>query len=255
MRIDVLTLFPEIFQGPLQASLLGKAQERGLVSVHVWNIRDFATDKHRTTDDQPYGGGAGMVLKPEPIFEAIDRLKGLNSCARIILLTPQGRPFTQRRAEALSAEEDLVLICGRYEGVDQRVIDALVTDEISIGDYVLGGGEVPALVLIEAITRLIPGVVGKTESVETDSFADGLLGIPQYTRPEEYRGMSVPEVLRSGNHAAIAAWRRQEALRKTHRLRPDLLAQADLSAEDRAFLDRIECDATEPPSEAREEAS
>ena len=242
MRIDVLTLFPEIFAGPLRASLLGKAQERGLMSVHVWNLRDFTTDRHHTADDQPYGGGPGMVLKPEPIFNAMDRLRGLNRLNRIVLLTPQGRPFTQALAHELADQRDLVLLCGRYEGVDQRVTDELVTDEISIGDYVLGGGELPALVIIEAVTRLVPGVVGNAESVATDSFADGLLGVPQYTRPVTYRGRTVPDVLRSGDHAAVARWRRQQALWKTRRVRPDLLARADLSDADRALL------AEEPPS-------
>ena len=236
MRIDVLTLFPEMFPGALRASLLGKAQDRGLVSVHVWNLRDFTTDVHHTTDDAPYGGGAGMVLKAEPIFAAVDRLRGLNSCERIVLLTPQGRPLTHAVAGELSAATDMVLLCGRYEGVDQRVVDHLVTDEISIGDYVLGGGELPALVVIEAVTRLVPGVVGNAESVATDSFSDGLLGVPQYTRPDTFRGWTVPDVLRSGNHAAIERWRRQQALAKTQRMRPDLLARADLSEEDRAML-------------------
>lgn len=236
MRIDVLTLFPEMFPGALRASLLGKAQERGLLSVHVWNLRDFTTDKHHQVDDTPYGGGAGMVLKPEPIFAAVERLQGLNSCERIALLTPQGRPFTQAAAAELAGVDDLVLLCGRYEGVDQRVVEHLVTHEISIGDYVLGGGELPALVVIEAVTRLIPGVVGNTESVETDSFSDGLLGCPQYTRPETYRGWGVPDVLRSGHHAEITRWRRREALAKTRRVRPELLDRADLDATDRALL-------------------
>ncbi len=254
MRIDVLTLFPEMFPGALRASLLGKAQERGLLSVHVWNLRDFTTDKHHTADDTPYGGGAGMVLKPEPIFEAVDRLRGLNSCARIVLLTPQGRPFSHAVARELSGAEDLVLLCGRYEGVDQRVVDHLVTDEVSIGDYVLGGGELPALVIIEAVTRLLPGVVGNTQSVATDSFTDGLLGIPQYTRPETYRGRTVPEVLRSGNHAAIDRWRRGRALAKTRRVRPDLLANADLTDTDRQLLSETDEAARADDSAAAEDA-
>lgn len=253
MRIDVLTLFPEMFPGALRASLLGKAQERGLVSVHVWNLRDFTTDVHHTADDAPYGGGAGMVLKPDPIFEAVDRLRGLNSCARIVLLAPQGRPFTQAVAREFTAAEDLVLLCGRYEGVDQRVVDHLVTDEVSIGDYVLGGGELPALVVIETVTRLLPGVVGKNESVATDSFSDGLLGVPQYTRPDTYRGRTVPAVLRSGNHAAIARWRRRQALAKTRRVRPDLLAAAHLTPDDLQLLKELE-DAEHggPPAPAEE---
>ncbi len=230
MRIDVLTLFPEIFESPLRASLLGKALDEGKLEIRVTNIRDFARDPHRTCDDAPYGGGPGMVMKCEPIFEAVESLRGANSLERVILLSPKGRRLDQTIVEELSAARDLVLICGRYEGVDERVSEALCTDEISIGDYVLSGGELPALVLIEAISRRVPGVIGQWESVETDSFASDnarLLGPPQYTRPAEFRGMAVPEVLRNGNHAEIARWRKAEALRLTRARRSDLLDGAD----------------------------
>lgn len=238
MRIDVLTLFPELFEAPLRVSLLGRAIENGLLSVHATNIRDFATDKHRTVDDAPFGGGAGMVMKCEPVAAAVESLRGINSLERVILMSPRGRPLTQGFVRELAQRPDLVLIAARYEGVDERVSRLICTDEISIGDYVLSGGEVPALVVIEAVSRMIPGVVGDWESVETDSFYSGILGPPQYTRPQEFRGMEVPAVLREGNHAAIRRWRRKEALRATLERRPDLLSGA-LSDEDRALLDEI----------------
>lgn len=238
MRIDVLTLFPELFEAPLRVSLLGRAIENGLLSVHATNIRDFATDKHRTVDDAPFGGGAGMVMKCEPVAAAVESLRGINSLERVILMSPRGRPLTQGFVRELAQRPDLVLIAARYEGVDERVSRLICTDEISIGDYVLSGGELPALVVIEAVSRMIPGVVGDWESVETDSFYSGILGPPQYTRPQEFRGMEVPAVLREGNHAAIRRWRRKEALRATLERRPDLLSGA-LSDEDRALLDEI----------------
>lgn len=238
MRIDVVTLFPELFDAPLRASLLGKAIEKGLLNVQCTNPRDFATDKHRTVDDAPFGGGPGMVMKCEPLFAAVDSLRGVNSCERVILLSPRGRRLTQDIVRELAQQPDLVLICARYEGVDERVSQALCTDEISVGDYVLSGGELPALTIIEAVSRMIPGVVGDFESVETDSFYDGILGAPQYTRPPEFRGMEVPAVLREGNHAAIRRWRRKEALRATKRRRPDLLEKT--GDEDRKLLDEIE---------------
>lgn len=232
MRIDVLTLFPELIEPHLGVSLIGKAREAGLLTIDVTQIRDFATDKHRTVDDAPYGGGAGMVMKCEPLFAAVESLRDKNSLERVILMSPRGRRFSQDVARKLADAPDLVLVCGRYEGVDERVSHALVTDEISIGDYVLSGGELPALVVIEALSRMIPGVVGDWESVETDSFFNGILGAPQYTRPPEFRGMEVPAVLREGNHAAIARWRRKEALRLTRARRPELLeyaTEADLA--------------------------
>lgn len=221
MRIDVLTIFPEIFESPLGASLLGKAIEQGIAQVGVHDIREHTSDKHRQVDDESFGGGPGMVMKPEPIFDAVESLGP--GPRRTILLSPAGRRLDQGLARELAAEPWLVLICGRYEGVDERVVEGLPAEEISIGDYVLSGGEVPALVLIEAVTRLLPGVVGRTESIAQDSFEEGMLDHPHYTRPAEFRGMEVPEVLRSGDHAAIEKWRRDAALRKTERNRPDLL--------------------------------
>ena len=221
MRIDVLTLFPEIFESPLRASLLGKAVEQGIVEVAVHDIREYSDDKHRTTDDESFGGGPGMVLKPEPIFAAHEALG--EGSKRTVLLSPAGRRLDQDLVKELASEPWLVLICGRYEGVDERVVEGLPAEEISIGDYVLSGGEVPALVLLEAVTRLVPGVVGRTESIQQDSFEGGLLDHPHYTRPAEFRGMVVPEVLRSGDHQAVASWRREAALEKTRRNRPDLL--------------------------------
>ena len=222
MRIDVLTIFPGIFEGPLGESLLGKAREAGVVDVRLHDIRDFAADKHRQVDDESFGGGPGMVMKPEPIFAAVDSLG--EGSKRVILLSPAGRRLDQALVRELSVEPWLVLICGRYEGVDERVVEGLATEEVSVGDYVLSGGEVPALVLLEAVTRLVPGVIGREESHLRDSFGeDGLLDHPHYTRPQEFRGMSVPEVLLSGNHAEIERWRREAARVKTRRNRPDLL--------------------------------
>lgn len=238
MQIDVITLFPELFAEPLRASLLGKAIEKGLLTVQCTNPRDFATDKHRTVDDAPFGGGPGMVMKCEPLFAAVESLRDTNSCKRVILMSPRGRRLSQDIVRELAQQPDLVLICARYEGVDERVSQALCTDEISIGDYVLSGGELPALVVIEAVSRMIPGVIGDYESVETDSFYDGILGAPQYTRPPEFRGMEVPAVLREGNHAVIRKWRRKEAQRATKARRPDLLDS--VKEEDRKLQEEIE---------------
>lgn len=254
MRIDVLTLFPEIFESPLRASLLGKAIADGLLTVALTNIRDFAVDRHQTVDDAPYGGGPGMVMKCEPIFAAVESLRSVNSLERVVLLSPRGRKLDQARVRELAAAPDLVLLCARYEGVDERVSQALVTEEISIGDYVLSGGELPALVLIEAISRMLPGVVGDWESVETDSFYAGLLGPPQYTRPAVFRGMEAPAVLREGNHAAIRRWRRKEALRVTRARRPDLLVS--LTEEDQKLLAEIARETSAqvvPPADAKKE--
>lgn len=223
MRIDVVTLFPEIIESVTRVSLLGKATEQQLLTVACTNPRDFTSDRHRTVDDEPYGGGAGMVMKCEPLFAAVESLREVNSLERVILLSPRGRRLDQAKVKELAQATDMVLICARYEGVDERVSEGLVTEELSIGDYVLSGGELPALVLIEAMSRMMPGVVGDWESVETDSFFGGLLGYPQYTRPAEFRGMMVPAVLREGNHALIAKWRHDEALRLTRERRPDLL--------------------------------
>ena len=224
MRIDVLTIFPGILESPLRESLLGKAIEKGVLDVRVHDIRDHATDKHRQVDDESYGGGPGMVMKPEPIFAAVEALGP--DPKRVLLLSPAGRRLDQALVRELAAEPWLVLVAGRYEGVDERVVEGLGAEEISIGDYVLSGGEVPALVVLEAVTRLVPGVIGRDESHERDSFGhDGLLDHPHYTRPPEFRGMAVPEVLLSGDHAAIERWRREAAREKTRRNRPDLLEE------------------------------
>jgi len=209
----------------------------------VTNIRDFATDRHRTVDDEPYGGGAGMVMQCGPIYGAVESLRGRNSLERVVLMSPRGRPLTQAVVRELAAAPDLVLLCARYEGVDERVSRDLVTDEISIGDYVLSGGELPALVVVEAVSRMLPGVIGDWESVETDSFYSGILGPPQYTRPPEFRGMEVPAVLREGNHAAIARWRRKEALRVTRARRPDLLNDSEMAPDDRKLLAELDREA------------
>jgi tRNA (guanine37-N1)-methyltransferase len=243
MRIDVLTLFPEMFEHTLQASLLGKAREKGLLTVATTQIRDFATDRHHTVDDAPFGGGPGMVMKCEPLYAAIESLRDRNSLDRVILLSPRGRRLTQALVRELAQAPDLVLVCARYEGVDERVSQGIITDEISIGDYVLSGGELPAMVLIEAMSRMLPGVIGDWESVETDSFYTGILGPPQYTRPPEFRGVEVPAILREGNHAAIRRWRRKEALRVTRARRPDLLMHVS-SDEDRKLLAELEQEAS-----------
>ena len=225
MRVDVLTIFPGILGGPLRESLLGRAAREGLIDVKVHDIRDFTQDKHRQVDDESYGGGPGMVLKPEPVFAAVEALGP--GARRTLLLSPAGRRLDQALVRELAAEPWLVLIAGRYEGVDERVVQGLPAEEVSIGDYVLSGGEIPALVVVEAVTRLVPGVIGREESHERDSFGPkGLLDHPHYTRPAEFRGMEVPEVLRSGDHAEIERWRRGAALEKTRRNRPDLLGDA-----------------------------
>jgi len=247
MRFDVLTLFPPIFAGPLQGSILKRAVDAGRLTVAVRNIRDYATDKHHVTDDVPYGGGGGMVMKPEPIFAAAEAALSRDPAARpsIILLTPQGRLFTQVVARELAAQDWIVLICGRYEGVDERVRQYLATDEISIGDYVLTGGELPALVIIDAVARLLPGVLGDPGATMDDSHADGLLEYPHYTRPADFRGYTVPDVLLSGHHAEVARWRREQSLCRTWERRPDLLAQAKLAQTDQEFLARLAQSASE----------
>ncbi len=239
MQFDVFTLLPEVFPAYLETSILKRARQRGLIDVRVHNIRDYARDKHHTTDDTPFGGGGGMVMKPEPVFEAVESVLGRDSGTPIILLTPQGRLFDQRVAEELSSREKIALICGRYEGVDERIRQHLVTDEISIGDYVLTGGEIPALILIDAVSRLLPGVLGDPTGAEDDSHSSGLLEYPHYTRPPEFRGESVPDVLLSGDHAKIAKWRREQSLLRTLKRRPDLLEKANLTDEDRRFLSRM----------------
>ena len=240
MEVAVLTLFPRMVAGPLAESVLGKAQEKGLLRVRVLDIRDYAQGKHRVTDDVPYGGGAGMVMKPEPLVAAIEAARDDLRGARVVLLTPQGAPFEQRKAEELAQVDRLILVCGRYEGVDERVV-RYVDEELSLGDFVLQGGEVAALAIIEAAARLVPGVLGNEESARAESFGtEMLLEGPQYTRPPEFRGMTVPEPLLSGDHARIARWRRRQALLRTRERRPDLFARLHLSPDDLRLLEREE---------------
>ncbi len=237
MKFDILTLFPNMFPTYINESILKKAQNAGLITVQLHNIRDYAEGKHRVTDEPPYGGGGGMLLKPDPIFRAVEAiLEAEQPQPSIILLTPQGRPFTQAIAQKLSQQAHLILLCGRYEGVDERVRQHLVTDEISIGDYVLTGGELGAMIILDAVTRLLPGALGADGAAETDSYASGLLEGPHYTRPETFREWTVPDVVRSGHAANIAQWRREEALRRTWQRRPDLLLTATLTEPDRWFL-------------------
>lgn len=238
MLFDVFSLFPTVFESYLQTSILSRAAANQLIQVRLHDIRAWATDKHHITDDAPYGGGGGMVMKPAPIFSAVEDILGSPPDCPVILLTPQGRVFTQQIAQELSELPHLALLCGHYEGVDERVREHLVTDEISIGDYVLTGGELPALIVIDAVTRLIPGALGDPDGAQDDSHASGLLEYPHYTRPAEFRGWKVPDVLLNGNHAEISRWRRQQALLRTRRRRPDLLDKADLSNSDRAFLEQ-----------------
>jgi len=240
MHFDVFTLLPDVMQAYLHASILGKAQQAGLIDVKLHNIRDFTTDRHRTTDDEPYGGGGGMVMKPEPLFAAVESVLGedLNRIP-VVLLTPQGRVFNQGVARELAQHTRLALICCRYEGVDERVRHHLATDEISIGDYVLTGGELPALIIIDAVARSYPGVLGDAQAVKKDSHASGLLEHPHYTRPASFRGWKVPEVLLSGDHARIEAWRREQSLRRTLHRRPDMLERTELSEVDRDLLDQM----------------
>ena len=239
MRFDILTLFPNMFSSPLRESILGKAIEKGLIQIQTINIRDFALDKHQVVDDTPYGGGQGMVMKVEPISRAIEWVKSQNPSAWTVYLTPQGKPFHQEISRKLSSRSHLILLCGRYEGVDDRVRELFIDEEISIGDYVLTGGELAAMVVIDAISRLLPGVLGSDRSAEDDSFFNSLLEYPQYTRPVDFKGSCVPEVLLSGNHSAISLWRRREALRRTLVIRPDLLGKANLSNEDKKILEEI----------------
>lgn len=260
MQFEVFTLLPEVFPSYLDTSILKRARERGLIQVNVHNIREYTHDKHHTTDDQPYGGGGGMVMKPEPVFEAVETVLGLNppppsetlqtppkpvasplgnSNIPIILLTPQGRVFNQSIAKELSQHKRIALLCGRYEGIDERIREGLVTDEISIGDYVLTGGEIPALILIDAVSRLLPDVLGDPTGAEDDSHAMGLLEYPHYTRPPEFRGSKVPDVLLSGDHKKIDLWRREQALERTFRKRPDMLETAELTKEDLKFIEKL----------------
>ncbi len=238
MRFDVLTVFPELVEGVFRFGVIGKAIERGLVQLRVWDLREFAEGSYRQTDDAPYGGGGGMVMKPEPIARAVEAISGEGEEKPWrVLMTPQGRRFDQKGAEELLRRQRLLLICGRYEGVDERVQEMFVDEEISIGDYVLSGGEIPAMVVIETLGRLVPGVLGNEDSAENDSFSAGLLDYPHYTRPPDFRGMRVPEVLLSGNHEEIRQWRRQAALRRTSERRRDLLDRAKLTKEEIRLLE------------------
>ena len=244
MKIDILTLFPGLFASPFSESMIGKAQERNLLTIRSHYLRDWAEGKHLTTDDTPYGGGDGMVMKPEPVVRALEDLRKASPASSVLLMTPQGRRFCQDDAQRLSRAEGLIFVCGRYEGFDER-IRGYVDEEFSVGDFVLTGGEPAAMVMIDAIGRLLPGVLGCDSSAAGDSFSDGLLEYPQYTRPEVFAGERVPEVLLSGNHAAIARWRRQEQLRRTLYRRPDLLVEAQLDADDRKYLQKLQQDTGE----------
>jgi tRNA (guanine37-N1)-methyltransferase len=240
MRVDIITIFPEMVRNAASFSILGRAQEKGLLTLHAVDLRDYTTDRHRTTDDAPFGGGAGMVMKPEPIFAAVeDAVAKGPGRPRVVLTSPRGRKYNQLLAEELAREPHIIIICGRYEGVDERVCQQLVTDEISIGDYVLTGGELAALVILDSVVRLLPGALGDEESAVHESFSSGLLEHPHYTRPAEFRGMKVPEVLLTGDHQVVRRWQRKEALRVTWLRRPELLASAPLSASDRALLEEL----------------
>ncbi|WP_028845793.1 tRNA (guanosine(37)-N1)-methyltransferase TrmD [Thermodesulfatator atlanticus] len=238
MRFDIITIFPEYFESPLKVGALKKAQEKGLISINFLNLRDFAFDKHKMVDDRPFGGGEGMVFKPEPLFRAIEKTKREGN-PYIVYLSPQGRLLNQKIVRELYEKKHLVLICGRYEGIDERIREHFIHDEISIGDYVVFGGEVAALVIVEAVARLVPGVVGKRDSVEKETFSQGLLKYPQYTRPRNFMGYEVPQVLLSGDHAKIEKWRRQKSLEVTFKRRPDLLKAAELTPEDKEFLKKL----------------
>jgi tRNA (guanine37-N1)-methyltransferase len=240
MKIDILTLFPNMFTGVFNESILKKAQEKQAVSLNVVNFRDFADNKHQTVDDYPYGGGAGMVLKPQPIFDAVAHLTKHSDRARIILLCPQGERYTQKKAEELAKENHLILICGHYEGYDERIREHLVTDEISIGDYVLTGGELGAMVIVDSVVRLLPGVLGNEASPLYDSYSSGLLEHPHYTRPADFRGLKVPDILLSGNHRLIEEWRQKESLRRTFLRRPDLLEQYELTEQQKKWLEEFQ---------------
>jgi len=239
MRFDIITIFPEIFSGVFDFGIVRRAVEAGLIEIHAHDLRDFTSDKHRQVDDRPFGGGAGMVMKPEPLFRAVESVANRSPEASVVLLSPQGRLFSQRLAEEYSRKPSLILICGRYEGVDERVAEHLVSDEISIGDYVLSGGEIPAMVVVDAVTRLIPGALGCGESAKRESFSQGLLDYPHYTRPAEFRDLRAPDVLLSGNHAEIERWRRRKSIEKTLRRRPDLLRDHAISEAEDKDIEKI----------------
>ena len=239
MRFDVITIFPEIFSGVFDFGIVRRAIEAGLIEIHVHDLREHTSDKHRQVDDRPFGGGAGMVMKPEPLFRAVEAISAETPDADVVLLSPQGRLFSQRLAEDYSRKSNIILICGRYEGVDERVTEHLAHDEVSIGDYVLSGGEIPAMVVVDAVTRLIPGALGCGESAERESFSQGLLDYPHYTRPAEFRGLKTPQVLLGGNHAEIERWRRRKSVEKTLRCRPDLIRDRAASQTENEDIDAI----------------
>jgi tRNA (guanine37-N1)-methyltransferase len=239
MRFDIVTIFPEIFRGVFDFGIVRRSVEASLIEITIHDLRDYTSDKHRQVDDRPFGGGAGMVLKPEPVFGAVEAITAGERGVPIVLLSPQGRVFDQSIAAAFAQLSRIVLICGRYEGVDQRLVDYLVTDEVSIGDYVLSGGEIPAMVVVDAVTRLLPGALGCDQSAQRESFVEGLLDYPHYTRPADYRGMKVPDVLMGGNHGDIERWRRRKAIEKTLRRRPDLIRSRTLSEHDQNEVEEI----------------
>ena len=240
MKFDILTLFPGMFVGPFDESIISRAKDKQLIDISLHNIRDWATDRHQTADDSPYGGGAGMVMKAEPLAASICAVKALYPSSTVVLTSPQGRRLTHRVASELAGRSGLIIVCGRYEGVDERVRTLYAEDDISLGDFILSGGEIAAMAIVDAVTRLIPGVLGSSESAETDSFGDGLLEYPHYTRPPEFEGLTVPETLLSGNHELIRRWRRKESLRRTRVLRPDLISEVELTREDLRLLSEIE---------------
>lgn len=240
MKFDILTLFPGMFAGPFDESIIRRGKDKQLIDISLHNIRDYSTDRHQTADDAPYGGGAGMVMKVEPLSACIESVKAQHPASTVVMTSPQGRRFTHKIAAELATREGLIIICGRYEGIDERIRALYVEDDISLGDYVISGGEIAAMVIVDAVTRLVPGVLGSDESAATDSFSDGLLEYPQYTRPPEFKGLKVPEILLSGNHELIRKWRRHESLSKTRTLRPDLLSDIELTKEDRKMLAELE---------------
>ena len=243
MKIDILSLFPEMFDGFLKTSIIKRAIDSQVVDVHIHNFREFADNKHKKVDDYPYGGGAGMVMQPEPIYLAYEDItQNIEKKPRVVYVTPQGAVFNQSMAEEFAKEEDLIFLCGHYEGVDERILEEIVTDYVSIGDYVLTGGELPAMVMIDAVSRLVPGVLNNEESAEFESFHDNLLEHPQYTRPVEFHGKRVPDVLLSGHHGNVDKWRREQSLKRTLERRPDLLEQADLSKDDEKYLKKLKKD-------------
>jgi tRNA (guanine37-N1)-methyltransferase len=253
MKIDIVTIFPEMVEAALAPGVIGRARQAGVLDVAVHNLRDFTTDRHRVVDDVPFGGGPGMVLKPEPMFVAVETLAGRRGTPdAVLLMSPAGKLLTQAEARRFASMRHLVVLCGRYEGIDERVREHLATDEVSIGDYVLSGGELPALVVVDVVGRLVPGVVGDEQSVEADSFTRGLLDYPHYTRPAEFRGLKVPDVLTSGHHGEIGAWRRREALRRTAERRPELLVTAELDDADRKFVNALDGGVSARPNRGSE---